>query len=92
VSVPPDDANQQAVKSQVNGIAAGIATTAHSSSCTSTTAAANGSNGIAPRFPRLSNINHLTCQDDLYRPAYRSFTPRWSPIIGDEDQAVVAIK
>jgi hypothetical protein len=39
----------------------------------------------------LSNINHLTCQDDLYRPAYRSFTPRWSPTIGDEDQAVVAI-
>jgi hypothetical protein len=31
-----------------------------------TTAAANGSNRIAPRYTRLPGINTLTCQTDLY--------------------------
>jgi len=42
-------------------------------------AAANGSNRIVPRCPRLSGINALACLDDRYRPSCHSFTPRRSP-------------
>jgi hypothetical protein len=36
---------------------------------TSSMAAENGSNRIAPRRPQSPNIDRLTCMNDLYRPA-----------------------
>src|SRR5450631_4431856 len=36
----------------------------------------NGSNRIAPRCPRSTDINALSCLDDLYRPTCHSFASR----------------
>ena len=42
-------------------------------------------------MPPSPDINLPTCTDDHYRPPCRSFTPRRSPIIGGEDQAVAPV-